>query len=129
VGAAEARPAKAGEAAKRRNATASINGAARSRKWPPRYFFGCDEAFGLAPASFAAGAAAPPWSPITLFNGQMPNAGHFLQPTAIAMGHSVMMVLQREARRSSASGSGTHCASSPRWRIAGQPDCAQSVIV
>src|SRR5439155_19540167 len=30
---------------------------------------------------------------MTLFNGHTPNAGHFLQPTAMAMGQSVMIGL------------------------------------
>src|SRR5437660_575020 len=30
------------------------------------------------------------WSPITPFSGQIENAEHFWQPTATAMGHSVM---------------------------------------
>jgi hypothetical protein len=33
------------------------------------------------------------WSPITVFNGQTENAGHFLQPTAMAMGQSTMIWL------------------------------------
>ena len=31
-------------------------------------------------------------SPITVFSGQTENAGHFLQPATIAMGHRVMII-------------------------------------
>jgi len=66
---------------------------AASEGAPARYFFEDDDALALPAASFGEGADALPWSPITLFNGQTPKAGHFLQPTAIAMGQSVMVGL------------------------------------
>jgi hypothetical protein len=33
------------------------------------------------------------WSPSVVFSGQIENAGHFLQPTAMATGHSTMISL------------------------------------
>jgi hypothetical protein len=38
----------------------------------------------------ACGSPLGLWSPSVDFAGQTPNTGHFLQPTAIATGHSVM---------------------------------------
>jgi hypothetical protein len=42
-------------------------------------------------------------SPKEVLSGQIENAGHFLQPTAIAMGQRVMMVLFQILRKSQAS--------------------------
>jgi hypothetical protein len=44
--------------------------------------------------SFAAlplGGGVLGWSPITDFNGQTLNAGHFWHPATMAIGHSVMI--------------------------------------
>ena len=52
---------------------------------------GLGQDFGLfALGFFGASVPALGWSPSVDFSGQTENAGHFAQPTAIAMGHSVM---------------------------------------
>jgi len=40
--------------------------------------------------AFSAGAPPEGWSPRIDFAGQMENTGHFLHPTAIAIGQTVM---------------------------------------
>ena len=47
------------------------------------YFFGFLEAVGATASGFF-------WSPKVLVSGQILKAGHFLQPTAMAMGQMVM---------------------------------------
>ena len=60
------------------------------------YGIDCGSYFDFCAGALLAGGLASTdalsflWSPITPFSGQIENAGHFWQPTATAMGHSVM---------------------------------------
>jgi hypothetical protein len=45
---------------------------------------------GLFDPDFGGSTVPGLWSPSVDFSGQIENAGHLAQPTAIAMGHSVM---------------------------------------